>query len=781
MNKKHYRVTPENVCQSIGATRLVIPLLALAAAIGGCASSDKNESDADSSVGLIQSAFRIRSDENVPLNASSGWAASVNQDATIEVDNPFRIRFEVESHSDAVNRHSFEVEYKRNDGRWKPLLAEDFPYPVKDHFLEFSDSTPSTITNQIEVITGNDATFTSEPGEEGNFLRAKSGNQPLLALGRYDTLWEAVEYGVSMRLPKDGKAGIVFGYEDAENHFRLDATAGGDIDVVKVANGKESVLSSHDVEVKPDRWIAIKLVRDGNEVEVEYEWDDFIQGIVFREKVGEQVPASKTGIFLPPGNAVDVEKIEIEGKTHSPRVSIVSSPMYEYGDPTENLIEESSLPFSGGQGISYGATTPEWAASNAHGEWEFPIVVRYFSDGAKRNLPGDTFEFRLVTEAGEPIHSEENPTVTIEVPNGHLGGTFVETPIRLGPWEASNGDLYFLMEPSETDNMMMTVKSEDGGKSWFEVDGDNRPRTGDLEGVAQTMAGDQIHTLHQTSDHVFHHVFRTSDHPTKPDTWAYTDERLASPVEPPVQVADLAVRSDGSIVGVYGNLEKVLYRIRSPQGEWGEETIVDADSDRDLSGPVVTLGKDNVVHFAYTGMDGTAWYRQIHPNGEMTPRQEISSGMGTTVESAGGVLPLVYLPESDTLSIIYRLDNGELWERTANNAGELAEPQRVTSHAVVTNAADSEQVGADAVGYGESIHVLYIEDGTGRIYHTYRDKEGEWRDPEIKVDGVDALWVRGQVIKQSEQGAVYGYVYDAGSYGGSGLNKYDEVPLPPLK
>lgn len=766
----------------MGTARLAIPLLTLAAVISGCASSDKNESDAaaDGS-GLTQSAFRIRSDAGAPLNASSGWAADTNQNTTIQVDNPFRIRFEVENHSDSVSRHSFGMEYKRNDGRWKPLLAEDFPYPVKDHFLEFSDSTPTTITNQIEVVTGSDATFTSEPGDDGNFLRARSGSEPLLALGRYDTLWEAVEYGVSMRLPEDGKAGIVFGYEDANNHFRLDATAGGDIEIVKVANGRESVLSSHDVEVKSDHWIAIKIVRDGNEIEVEYEWDDFIQGIVFRKDVGEQVPVSKTGFYLPPGNAVDVEKIEIEGKTHSPRVSIVSSPMYEYGDPTEDLIDGSSLPFSGGQGISYGATTPEWAASNAHGEWEFPIVVRYFSDGAKRNVTGDTFEFRLVNDAGEPISAEATPSVTTEVPKGHLGGTFVETPVRVGPWEASNGDLYVLMEPSETDNMMMTVKSEDGGKSWFEVDGENRPETGDLEGVAQVLAGDQIHTLHQTSDHVFQHVFRTSDHPSKPDTWAFTDERLASPVEPPVQVADLAVRSDGSIVGVYGNLEKVLYKVRSPKGEWGEETIVDPEDDRDLSGPVVTLGKDDTVHFAYTGIDGTAWYRQIRPNGKMTERQKLSSEMGTTVESAGGVLPLVYLPESDTVSIIYRLDNGELWERAANSDGDLSEPQQVTSHAVVTNAADAEQAGADAVGYGSSVHVLYIEEGTGRIYHTYRGKDGEWQDPEVEVDGVDALWVRGQVVKQSDQGAAYGYVYDAGSYGGSGMIKYDEVPLPPLK
>jgi hypothetical protein len=775
MIQAHHRSTTE---QHPRKSYLAIPLLTLAATISGCANSDRDESYATNNQGLVQSAFRIRSDEALPLNASSGWAAGVNQNAIINVDDPFRIRFEVEARSDAARTHSYSLEYRRNDGMWKPLTAEDFPYPIKDYAIDFSEPAEMAVASRFDVINGRRDVFASEEIDDDTFLRAKSGNQPLLALARYSTRWEAVEYGVSMRLPEGNSAGIVFGYEDAQNHFRLDATANGDINIVKVTDGSESVIFTKAAGVKSDQWIEVKIVRQGSEIEVEYEWDEFIEGIAFSADMGQPIPESRMGIYLPSGNTSDFKGFEIEGQTHSPRVSIISSPAFEYGEATEDLIDNSDLPFAGGHGVSYGDETPEWTASQAQGEWEFPIVVRYFSDGAKQNLSGDTFDFRLVDETGEPLDSIANPRITAEVPIGHLGGTFVETPLRVGPWEASNGDLYFLMEPSETDNMMMIIKSEDGGENWFEVDGGNRPKTGDLEGVAQTLAGNQIHTLHQTSEHVFQHVFRTSDHPGHPDTWAFTDELLASPAEPPTQVADLAVRSDGSIVGVYGSLEKLHYKIRSPEGVWGKEIIVDKNDARGLSGPVVTLGKDDVVHFAYTGIDGTAWYRQILPSGEMTPRQNISSAMGTSVESNGGILPLVYLPDSETVSIIYRLDNGELWERTANSAGELSTPTQVTTHNVVTSAADSEQAGADAVGYGSSVHVLYIEDDTGRIYHTYRGEDGNWHEPKIEVDGVDALWVRGQVIKKTGQGAVYGYVYDAGSYGGSGMNKYKELTLP---
>ncbi|GGD69957.1 hypothetical protein [Lacimicrobium alkaliphilum] len=761
------------------SVRLALALAAIATISSGCSRNEQSNADS-TSIGteVRQTAFRIRADADAALNSDSGWAAATNQNATIDVDSPFRVRFEVESVSEAQQQHAFSLEYKYNDGLWQPLLAEDFPYPIKDYALEFSDSNAADARNRFNIINGDNADFIPDSEDNSHYLKVKAADQPLLALGRYDTRWEAVEYGALLRLSEGNTAGVVFGYHDAQNYLRVDASAGGDINLVKVAGGAESVISSQPFAVKTGQWIQIKIARQGSNVEVEYEWDDIVQGLSFSTDTAEQIPDSRMGLYLPAGNSADIETFEVEGQTASPRVSIIASQHFDYGDPTEDLIDNSALPFREGSGISYGDTTPGWSASKEHGEWEFPIVIRYFSDGANRNLTGDTFAFRLTDASGEPLTGAATPTITANVPDGHIGGTFVETPVRIGPWEASNGDLYVLMEPSETDNMMMMVKSEDGGKSWFEADGDNRPQTGDLEGVAQTKSGNRIHTLHQTSEHVFYHLFRTSDHPEKPDTWAITDEQLASPVEPPTQMSDLAVRSDGSVVGVYATLEKLLYKIRTPDGTWGKQSIVDADLNPALSGPMVVLGKDDVVHFAYTGTDGTAWYRRILPDGTLSQRQKVASDTGTDVETNGAILPLVYLPQSDTVTMVYRLSNGELWERTANSAGELSDARQVTSHAVVTNAADSEQVGADAVGFGSDVHVLYIEQASGRIYYTYRDDSGNWHQPELQVEGVNALWVRGQIIKRTNSGAVYGYVYDAGSYGGSGMNKYSEVVLP---
>lgn len=118
--------------------------------------------------------------------------------------------------------------------------------------------------------------------------------------------------------------------------------------------------------------------------------------------------------------------------------------------------------------------------------------------------------------------------IVLTVPDGHLGGTFVETPGRIGPWQAGNGDLYFIMEPSETDNRFMMMKSADGGKTWREVDGANRPETGDLESVDSRQVGDSIHIIHQVTHSVRYHVFNTSDHPNEPDRWSVRDEVAAT-------------------------------------------------------------------------------------------------------------------------------------------------------------------------------------------------------------------------------------------------------------
>lgn len=458
----------------------------------------------------------------------------------------------------------------------------------------------------------------------------------------------------------------------------------------------------------------------------------------------------------------------------SPVTSIVASEAYDHGEETTDLIGTGAGGFAGGSGISLRPAPLLRSLPAGSTEWEWPIVVRYFSDGAVRVEEGDAFEYRLVDWSGTPLDGSV-ARVEIDVPDRHLGGTYVETPGRIGPFRASNGDLYFIQEPSETYNVFMVVKSEDGGRSWVEVDGANRPPNGDLEAVSAVLVEDELHMIH-LSDETWYYRFNTSDHPTAPDAWAERDETLAPDRDPPTQVTALAARSDGSLVAVYGGDVKLHYRIRSAAGEWSPEATIDAATPDTLSGPVVVTGENDVVYLAYVDLGGTGWVRSVLPDGSLTTRTRFASGLGTDARDRVAILPLTRL-ENGAVSIVYRPEDGRLLERRLSPTGALTPPEVVTSVRVASGPVDSHQVTADAVAVGDDVHVLFVEEATGSLWHVARPAGGGWGTPALVMDGIEGQWVRGMPLDGGAAGPVYGFVIDTGSYGGSGMNRYGEVPL----
>ena len=539
-----------------------------------------------------QPAFRVRSDFSADLNVDRGWAAALNENATIFADRPFRLRFEVERTPGSTGSPQFRLQYRRNGDAWTDIEAHDFPHPETD-----------------------------------------------------------------------------------------------------------------------------------------------------------------------------------DAKT--PRVSIVSCPAFKTGAATSNLLRGSGATFAPGTGVALADRTPAWAGSGAHGEFEWALVVRRFADNAVTNEERDSFEFRMVDAAGGLLGSYRNPVLPFSIPPGHVGGTFVETPGRIGPWQARNGDLYFIMEPAETSNLFMMIKSSDNGRTWREVDAAHRPPTRDLESVDSRQVGDTIHIVHQVTRSTRYHSFRTSDHPTQPDTWAVRGEQAAGATSV-AQAASLVVRSDGSMVTFHVG-QTIHYSLRSRDGSWSRETIIDAGTPPNLAGPQAVLGANDTVHLAYYGMDGTIWYRRLLPDGTLTPRQQLASGLGRTRAEFGSVLPLLYIPGTNTVVILYRAGDGRLWERRVSNDGPPAPAVPVTDRAVVQNAVDSQQPGADAVLDGTTVHVLFIEEGSRSIFST--NDRGGWQPAALRVDKILGSWVRGNVYTRKDGVKVYGFIYDAGSDGGAGMNRFGEVEL----
>jgi hypothetical protein len=462
-------------------------------------------------------------------------------------------------------------------------------------------------------------------------------------------------------------------------------------------------------------------------------------------------------------------------ETATPPVAVVSTRAYADGTATEPLLGDPDAPFKPGAGMSLRRASPFWAGVETAGEWSWPLVVRRYGDGPVAIEDGDRITFRVIDDSGRALPADHPPALTARLPEGHLGGTFIETPDRIGPWEAANGDLYFLMEPTETDNVFMVVKSTDRGATWHEVDGPNRPAAGDLEGVGSVLVGDTIHILHQTSDAVWHHAFRTSDNPEQPDTWALTDVEVATPPEPPIQAVSLTARPDGSLVGFYAGPGSLLVAQGSADGSWNNLAEIRPGQPLSLSGPVALSDADGTVHLAYTRSDGTAWYRRLLDDGTLTEPRLVSDRLGTEESDWIAFLPPTRDPQSGAVSLIYRTTDGTLKERILRNE-TMDTTVAVSNCRVVQNAVDSDQVGADVVFRNDRRHLVFIDAETRNIWYTHTQRGGAWATPRVVVEGIHAQWVRGGILSGPE-GPVYGIVYDAGSDGGSGFNRFAALPI----
>jgi len=716
------------------------------------------------------SGFRVRSDFAAGLNANQGWAGAVNEGVAITADQPFRIRFEVEPPPGSSAATSYQLQYRRNGGEWTSVEAHDFPYPVRELALDFEALAVGASPQGWRMVQGNAGRMAVAADGSDRFLRVQATQETLVGL--YSPPWSANEFAAEFRLTAGSRSGLgfVFGHDGTGNYGRVFVDpAAGVIRLSRFARGMETVVAERSAVITPGQWLEIEIQTEAGEVEV-----NFGDGTVeFSAALGANIPSADFGVEVPSGGRAEFREFVVAGESRTPRVSIVSSPAYENGAATTNLLPGSTAAFQAGAGIALAEQARASAGADAHSEFEWALVIRRLADGAVTSEEGDVFDLRMVGTGGNASVTSRTASLRLTIPPGHLGGTYVETPGEIGPWQAANGDLYFIMEPTETHNVFMMVKSTDGGRTWREVDSANRPLTDDLESVDARRIGHTIHIIHQITNSTHYHSFRTSDHPTEPDTWAVRDEVAATAVSV-AQAATMVVRSDGSIVTFYV-ADTVHYNIRAPGGGWGADTPLDPGLAPKSAGPKAVLGANDVVHLAYYGMDGTVWYRQLRRDGSLTPRQQLASGLGATRAEYGAVLPLVFLPQSNTVVILYRQADGRLWERRIVGDGPPTPAVRVTDRAVSQHPVDSQQAVADAYPDEDTIRVLFVDEATRSIFST--SDRGGWQPPQLQVGNIQGSWVRGTIYTRRDGTKVYGYVYDAGSRGGAGLNRFKEWVL----
>ena len=715
--------------------------------------------------------FRVRSGFDATLNSEDGWAGALNENVTVYADRPFRIRFELEQPSGPAAGLQFRLQFRRNKGAWTYAEAHDFPHPERDISIDFTQHEAGRRPDGWSVVKGNPSGLVIATNSNQNVLQAKSDQEPLIGL--FTPPWEVTEMASQFQLAPDNHSGIGFvvGYTDIMNYclVHLDPSP-GTIRVSHIIDGIERVVAERNTVIPAGQWLEIEIQTENRVIEINFQ-DDMLE---MDAELETDIPCSKPGFQVPSNSIVNFREFSFQGEAKTPRVSIVSCTAYPHGMSTNDLLKGSAAPFQPGKGINFAEFTPVWSGTNVHSEFEWPVVIRRFADEAVTNNEGDIFEFRMIDTKGTIPVNENIPALRLSIPPGHVGGTFVENPGRIGPWQASNGDLYFIMEPAETENVFMMIKSTDNGRTWSEVDGENRPGTNDLESVDSRLIGNTIHIIHQVTRSTLYHAFRTSDHPTHPDTWNIRDE-VAGTVNAVAQNASMVMRSDGSIVAFYLGTEKIHYSIRSPEGTWSQVRTLDPDLQPNQAGPQAVLGANNIIHLANYGTDGTIWYRRLLPDGSLTTRQLLASGAGTSRAEYGAVLPLLFIPQKNEVVIIYRLSSGNLWERRIVNNAPPSDPVMVTGIKVVTDAVDSQQAGADACIDGETVYVLFIAESSRSILST--DDNGGWQPAKLRIDNIIGSWIRGNIYTRKDGKRVYGYIYDAGSDGGSGMNRFGEMVL----
>jgi hypothetical protein len=102
---------------------------------------------------------------------------------------------------------------------------------------------------------------------------------------------------------------------------------------------------------------------------------------------------------------------------------------------------------------------------------------------------------------------------------------------------------------------------------------------------------------------------------------------------------------------------------------------------------------------------------------------------------------------------------------------------RISDQRIVTNAVDSEQAGADVVVFDNQLFITYIAEKDNNIYLVRIKDINEINDPELILPGITGSWVRGNILHHQDNTPIYGIIYDAGSKGGSGFNKFFALPL----
>ena len=548
------------------------------------------------------------------------------------------------------------------------------------------------------------------------------------------------------------------------------------------------------------------------------------QTIRLRFRVSDTGASSSTGYQLRYSRnggaytALPVQATPVgTGVTPATIESTISTGFTDDDAITSALLTGATGSFVNGRADEASNTTSAISLSpNQYTELEFAVRIRkYYWTGSAvaDNVDGTTFDFRVYTSAGTALEAYSvTPRVTVDSA-GLVGGTWPEAPHHLGPIVDTNGNMYFFMESWEdkvSGGWVVALKSTDGGLTWAAQDIANGPGatagTDDWEGASvvqdnQTTGRVFLFSHHNTT--VEKHIFFTSDHATTPDQWGTVGTVVDTfgAVLNSQQWVAATIRSDGDLILLYnegsGTDNLTSYTVSTDGGaNWSAPANLDGTTGRSIYNAWPVMAESDLCYIFYHDNDtpttdtAHVFYKTLSSTGTLTAdgsRVQVSTNnLAGGAGQRGAILGAAYYDDAgvEVVTVVW-VDSNQATPVAVARSYRDASPQSIETVSGVGVAegglsGSNQYVGAVAVhASGKSLHVLYADETTTDVFYDTEVDDGGWGTDTELEDGVDALWVRANVVSRS--GTPYlGYVYDNGTgtaAGGQGPVYYSEVAL----
>jgi hypothetical protein len=203
---------------------------------------------------------------------------------------------------------------RRVENPWQPVHDVALLTSIR---LDFKDSSVGAAPAGWQVATGagSEMVVTASSDQKIRMLRAQSAAEPLIGIYTPWTL-RGLEYETSFRLSEGGAraVGLVFGYKDPRNYFRvlLDAAAGV-VRTTRITEGVETVLDERSAQISIGPWLHLAVEAENAQAEIHFEDEREQQTTLeFAVPLGAEVPPGSVGFYLPANSTVEFRTFEIE-------------------------------------------------------------------------------------------------------------------------------------------------------------------------------------------------------------------------------------------------------------------------------------------------------------------------------------------------------------------------------------------------------------------------------------------------------------------------------------